>query len=137
MRISERDLADRVANFLVRAGGQVFAEVASLGQSADLVWIRHDEITFVEVKVNATRRAIEQCRAHELVADYICVATANKSVSQDNLSIVRELGYGLISCQLESGECGWLIEPRRLQKFWVPIRQKVITRLAAGGRDGD
>lgn len=134
MKVKERDLAVSVAAFFANSGGRVFAEVASLGKSADLVVVWQSEITFVEVKVNATSRAIEQCRAHELVADFICVATAAKSVNQANMDRLQELGYGLISCDVVTGVCSWILEPRRLSRYWQPIRDRVIDRL--GGWSG-
>lgn len=129
MKSSERDLARCAAAFLLKEGGRVFEEVASLGQSADLVWLLGDALTFVEVKVNATSRAIEQCRAHELVADYICIATSNKNLSERNWSKIEDLGYGVISCDVGTGECSWMVRPKRLGKFWPPMREKVMLRI--------
>jgi len=135
MKISETALVDMVTSFLLEGGGKVFAEVASLGQSADLVYLCGTEVTFVEVKVNAISRAIGQCRAHELVADYICIATATKSISANNLDTIKELGYGLISCQV-GGRCTWIVRPKKLAKYWGPIRTQVVERILVGVRDG-
>lgn len=127
MRVAEADIVDRVAAFISSGGGEVFREVASLGQSADLVWTMDDELTFVEVKVNAIKRAIEQCRAHELVADYVCVAVGTKNVRADNLDSLRERGYGLISCVGE--DCRWVLRPKRMDRNWPPARQRVMARM--------
>lgn len=135
MRTSEVDLTQAVARFLLESGGRVFSEVPILGQSADLVWIQRESVTFVEVKINATSRAIEQCRAHELVADYVCVATSNRSVSSRNIERIVGLGYGLISCEIATGACVWLVEPLRLGKYWAPIRNRVIARMTTGVED--
>ena len=123
---------DRVADFLSRAGGSIFREISSLGQSADLVYLRGDDLTFVEVKVNATRRAIEQCKAHQLVADFICVAIAGKSVSDENMEKLKSLGYGLISCNQGFDDCIWILMPRRQNEFWQPSRRKVIEQITQG-----
>lgn len=135
MKISENALTNMVIGFLAQDGGSVFAEVASLGQSADLVLLRDSDVMFVEVKVNATRRAIDQCKAHELVADYICIATAAKTISPHNFEMLERLGYGLISCQVDANKCTWMVRPRKLNKHWAPIRNKVVERMTVGVRD--
>lgn len=130
---SESELVQRVARFMTRDGGDLFREVAVLGQSADLVLHRNDLLTFIEVKINAIRRAVTQCRAHELVADFVCIAIGTKSISCKNLDLIDNLGYGLISCPGPDRECSWVLMPRRQQGNWGPAKRTVYQRMIEGG----
>ena len=121
---SESQLVDWVMAFLVNEGYKVRAEVPSLGQSADLVATRGRWVTFVEVKVHDWRRAFYQCRAHALVADYICIALGTKQVSRTALEMAMDKGIGLIhvaSC----GTCDWSIRPTRNESIWPPQRRQL------------
>lgn len=124
----ESELVAGVAYFLLSQGYNVRSEVPSLGQSADLVATKGRWVTFIEVKAKDWRRALEQCRAHSLVADYICIALGTKDVSDSAKENAAESGIGLIhvaSC----GSCEWVLRPSVNSNVWKPQRQQLSKTL--------
>lgn len=126
---TEAELTQVVAEFLTREGFVVRAEVPNLGQSVDLVATHEHTLMLVEVKKSNWRRALKQCRAHHMVADYICIAIGQSKVS---LSLQKEAelkGYGIIHCSPHAVTCSWIASPTRLFDFWNPERNRITTRL--------
>jgi len=119
---SEHHVVGLVADLLRSDGYRVRTEVPSLGQSADLVATRSRWVTFVEAKMRDWRRALQQCRGHEQVADYICIAVATPRRPDALLEIAKHRGYGIIHCQPESGACEWILPPARNEAVWRPQR---------------
>ncbi|MGD8451460.1 MAG: hypothetical protein PVJ57_06545 [Phycisphaerae bacterium] len=120
-----------LVGFLRNQGYRVRLEVPNLGQSADVVATRNRWVTFVEAKRHDWRRAIEQCRAHQVVADYICIAISLRSVPDALLKQVRGEGYGLIQCDPTSWDCEWVVEPSRNLKVWPPQRRRMAAAMRA------
>ena len=118
---SEKSLVDQLVGFLAFEGYQVRTEVPSLGQSIDLVATKGKWLTAVEAKINDWRRALIQCRAHELVADYICIAIATKNISIELRTAVDAAGYGLIHLN-RAGTFEWVIRPKRNYRVWSAQR---------------
>jgi hypothetical protein len=119
---AEQHLVDHVARLLRSDGYRVRREVPSLGQSADLVGTKNRWVTFVEAKMRDWRRALQQCRGHEQVADYICIAVATVRRPDALVEIAKRRGYGIIHCQPKSGRCAWILPPARNQVVWRPQR---------------
>ena len=128
---SESALVSALVEFLSEDGYRVRLEVPNMGQCADVVGTRNRWVTFFEAKIRDWSRAIEQCRAHESVADYVCLAVAMKSVPDRLRSELVESGYGLVVCDIAEGRCEWLVQPRRNPDVWLPQRR----RLAAAMKD--
>ncbi len=126
---SEAHLVGGLVRFLTAEGYRVRLEVPNMGQSADLVASRSRWLTFVEAKRHDWRRAIDQCRTHEAVADYICVAISLRSVSKGLLQEAKEFGYGLIRCDLGSQTCEWVLQPSRNTKVWPPQRRRLMAAM--------
>lgn len=122
-RHSESDLVAVLVDFLSEHGYRVRLEVPNMGQCADVVGTRNRWVTFIEAKTRDWARALEQCRAHESVADYVCLALAMKSVPERLREKLRATGYGLIICDVELGRCEWLVQPRRNEEVWLPQRR--------------
>lgn len=121
---SERALVSVVTDFLLQNEYRVRHEVPNMGQSIDIVASRGRYLTFLEAKLSDWRRALKQCRAHTLVADYICLAIARKSASSALIEETKELGYGLILCEPTLGMCHWELRPLMNDKIWLPQRQQ-------------
>lgn len=119
---AEQHVVDQVAELLRSDGYRVRTEVPSLGQSADVVATKSRWVTFVEAKVRDWRRALQQCRGHEQVADYICIAVATGRRPGALVKIAKQRGYGIIHCQPESGRCEWILPPARNEAVWRPQR---------------
>jgi len=115
--------------FLADEGYRIRLEVPNMGQSADLVASRSRWLTFVEAKRHDWRRALRQCRAHEAVADYICVAISLRSVSNALLQEAKDVGYGLIRYDLASQTCEWMLQPSRNTKVWLPQRRRLMAAM--------
>ncbi len=128
---SEAHLVRGLVRFLTGEGYRVRLEVPNMGQSADLVASRSRWLTFVEAKRHDWRRALEQCRAHEAVADYICVAISLRSASDALLQDIKEVGYGLIRCDLALQTCEWVLQPSRNTKVWPPQRRRLLAAMKA------
>lgn len=124
MVTSEKELVYRIVKFLRNDGYQVVLEAPNMGQSVDLVGIKDNTLTLIEAKISDWSRAIDQCRAHQLVADYICIALGKRISSERLIESVKKLGYGIISCDPDSENCSWLFRPRKNENVWTP--QKAI-----------
>ncbi len=127
---SEQDLVNDLIQFLAEEGYRVRAEVPNLGQSADLVATKGRWVTFIEVKVKNWRKAIDQCRAHALVADYICIALGTKNISETALAVCAKHNLGLIHIH-QDGQCAWALVPKKNQAIWLPQRRKLAKELRA------
>jgi len=125
----ERALVAQLVDFLSSSGYRVRLEVSSMGQSVDLVATRGRWVTFLEAKMKDWRRAIRQCRAHESVADYICLALCLKKPSAELLEQVSAKGYGLVLCSTNSRDCQWIAHPRRNPKVWLPQRRRTLSAM--------
>lgn len=112
-----------VVSLLSKDGYKIRREVSNMGQSADIVATRGRWVTFIEAKIGHWRRALKQCKAHEQIADYICVAIGAFSLSEDFVISAKKRGYGIIHCNPNSGECKWAQLPRRNPNIWLPQRQ--------------
>lgn len=128
--IPECELVDVVALFLREQGFRVRAEVPSLGQSADLVATRGRWVSFIEVKVRDWRSAINQCKAHKLVGDFICIALGTKNISEAVKQATADEGIGLIHV-LADGTCSWIAKPVLNARIWQPQRKQFSKNLQA------
>jgi hypothetical protein len=80
-------------------------------------------VTFVEVKTRNWNRAVEQCRAHQQIADYICIAIASVSVPVRLAEAARLNGYGVLHYRRDEDDFHWIIRPRRNKGVWPPQRR--------------
>ena len=114
-----------LTKFLTRAGYRVWHEVPNMGQSADVVAKRGKFLTFVEAKLADWRRALEQCRAHHHVADYICIAITGQKVSEELMQEAANRGYGVIHFDRSQHSYRWLRRPDRNTGYWPPQRRRL------------
>lgn len=128
---SERDLVESLLGYLRQEGYKVRIEVPNMGQSADIVAVRGRWVTFIEAKMTDWERALDQCRAHEQVADFICVAVASQKPSEQLLDAAMASGYGVIHCDRATGECTWILRPERNASVWRPERLRLAKHLKA------
>lgn len=131
------DFVEILCDFFITEGCSIFLEVPSMGQSVDLVGIKSNFIYVVEVKISDWRRAIKQCKAHEIVADYICVALYRDKLSKNLEVEIDKLGYGLVLIDKEKGNCFWRKLPVKNNKIWQPQRKqfekKIFEKKLNGG----
>ncbi|MCK6444962.1 MAG: hypothetical protein L6Q99_01080 [Planctomycetes bacterium] len=125
----EEELVHALSQFLVSTGYRVRHEVPNMGQSADLVATRGRWVTFVEAKMRDWRRALEQCRAHEQVADFVCIALLGARPSAELVREVESSGYGLVLVSPVDGECRWITTPARNRSVWQPQRRMLSESL--------
>ena len=119
----EYEIVEVVVELLNSEGYKVRLEVPNMGQCADIVATNGRWITFIEAKIYNWKRAFKQCIAHELVADYICVALASVKYSPKLVDEAQKLGYGIIHCNRIDGKCKWILRPRLNKNIWKPQRQ--------------
>lgn len=121
MTFSEQELTVKLVDELYRLQ-KVWFEVPNMGQSVDIVVDVDGRLAFVEVKVKNWSKAIQQCKAHELVADYIYVAIATKRIPEDLIAEAKKNGYGLIHYNWDY--CCWelVIESCVNNNVWMPQR---------------
>lgn len=96
-----------------------------MGQSADLVAAKDENITFLEAKLADWRRALKQCRAHEAVADFIYVAIASCRVAPGLIAAAKERGYGLLHFSIHDRSITVVHEPVRNINVWPPQRREL------------
>lgn len=92
-----------------------------MGQSIDLVATKNDHVTAIEVKRTDWRRALEQCKAHMAVADFIVIAIAVKKLSREFLHLLHLRGWGLMVHDLPGDGWELIIKPERNEP-WKPQR---------------
>lgn len=126
--ISESVIVSDLVEFLHRGNYKVRLEVPNLGQSADVVATRGRWVTLMEVKVRDWRKAIEQCRAHLHVADYVCIVIATKGVSLRAKEEITKHGFGLIHYDA-SGQLEWVKRPSRNSTIWLPQRRVLSSKM--------
>jgi hypothetical protein len=100
-----------------------------MGQSIDVVATKNRWITAIEAKRSNWRRALEQCRAHALVADYIMVALALKKAPAELAEALRQRGWGLLMYDAGTEAWRWEIRPRRNDRIWHPQRRRFSENL--------
>ncbi len=126
---SEFWLVCSVTKHLVEEGYRVRLEVSNMGQSIDVVATKNRWITAIEAKRHDWRRALEQCRAHMLVADYIVVALALRNAPSELSETVQRYGWGLLLYNRAFQAWGWDIKPRRNERVWLPQRRRFSASL--------
>jgi len=124
-RLTEIDMVSKLIEFLSLEGYRVRQEVPNMGQSADLVATRGRWVTFVEAKLKDWKRAIQQCRPHEQVADFICVAVASVNVSDSLVREAQDRGYGIIHRNRNTGAFSWVTRPALNGNVWRPQRRRL------------
>lgn len=131
--INEAYIVDVACRFLAELDFAVYKEFPNMGQSVDLVVKRkHDDsLNFIEFKIADWRRAVAQCRSHQLVADYIWIGIATVKVNEKLISICKSLGYGII--HFNRAQSAWRIvqRPKKNTGVWPPRKQIAITRIKA------
>lgn len=121
---SEYSLVCSITEFLSLEGYRVRLEVSNLGQSIDVVATNNRWVTAIEVKLCNWRRALEQCQAHTLVADFIVVAISQKKVPDELLSLLSDQGWGLLHYSEERRVWDWIAKPKLNSKIWKPQRKQ-------------
>jgi hypothetical protein len=132
---SEADLVVKLTEKLRAEGFVVRTEVSNMGQSADVVAMRGKWVTVIEVKWRNWQRAVAQCRAHELIADFICIAIASVSVPSSLIEQAMISGYGILHYSQVTGEFEWVLRPRVNRDVWAPQRKywaQSVRRMAHG-----
>ncbi len=127
--MTEHDFTLELRKFLHKEKYNIRREVPNMGQSVDILASRGRWLTAVEAKLTDWKRALGQCRAHELVADYICIAIATTKVADELEVQIRERGYGLIHFDKDSKKCDWAIKPQRNSRVWPAQRRRFASHL--------
>ncbi len=126
---SESVLVQSVKGHLSGEGYRVRLEVSNMGQSIDMVATRSRWVMAVEAKRNNWRRALRQCKAHAVVADYITVALGLQKVPLELAAVLQENGWGLLMPHGSWGQWIWAIRPKRNQRVWKPQRRRFAEHL--------
>ena len=129
--MTEQDFIIEIEGFLQKQKYRIRYEVPNMGQSLDILASRSRWVTAIEAKLENWKRALTQCRAHELVADYICIAIATKKVSEELETEIRQRGYGLIHFDDGNKKCDWAVKPQRNLKIW-PAQRRVFSNNLRG-----
>ena len=127
--VKESELVDCIIDFLNKQEYNVSVEIPNMGQSADIVARKGRWLTIIEAKIHDWKRAIKQCKAHESVADYICVAVSSVSIAELFIERAQYKGYGIIHCDPQSRNCKWFIHPKVNKKVWLPQRRQMIKHM--------
>lgn len=118
----ESQLVQHVVDFFEKLQYKVTIEVPFLGQCVDIVATNNEQITFIEAKISDWAKAIEQCKVHTQVADYIYIAIASVNVSSNLLDTARLKGIGIIHCNPYTLELKEVLKPELNCRAWQPLR---------------
>jgi len=121
--ISEAELVGSLTSWLVAHGYKVKHEIANMGQSVDVVAVKGRWITFFEAKRANWRRALQQCQAHEIVADFVCIAVGSVGINDELKAETARRGYGLVHFSPASQQLQWICKPLRNANIWSPQRR--------------
>ena len=121
---SEFWLVNSVRDHLLAEGYQVRLEVSNMGQSIDVVATKNRWITAIEAKRSDWRRALVQCRAHVLVADFITVALGLRKPPAALADTLHQNGWGLLMFDQTTDAWRWEIRPKRNDRVWRPQRRR-------------
>lgn len=126
---SESQLVEEIVQFLLKEGyKKIKREVPTMGQRADLVALKEGLVTIVEAKINHKKQVLEQCNAHDVVADYICIAWGGKNISPSLYEDAEKSGYGIIHYSPLHNEYRWAIRPVKNEKFWEPQKHILVSK---------
>ncbi|MFT0139872.1 hypothetical protein [Alloalcanivorax xenomutans] len=131
-RMSEEKLVNLVSQRLSEDGFAVQHEVPSMGKSIDIVAQKAGKIWAVEAKIGNWRRAVGQCRAHECVADYICVAVDKLPLQSKIIEELSLLGYGLLTLDCDQ-RLRWVLMPKENDLVWGPQKEKLEANMEGIG----
>ncbi|MEM6560051.1 MAG: hypothetical protein AAF656_00490 [Planctomycetota bacterium] len=135
-RFSEADVVSHITSFLAGDGYRVRTEVSNMGQSADMVATRNRWVTVIEVKLRDWKTAMRQCLAHEVVADFVCIAVAHVDPPDEMVAAATERGYGVIWYNRSGCCCEWVQRPMLNRAVWPPQRYEFSKRLRGVGYVG-
>ena len=133
---TESQLVELLVRYLESSGFTVKTELPNMGQSVDVVAHKNDHLWFIEAKRKDLGRAIAQCKAHELVADYVCIALVSSTILDSTREELRRLGYGLLLYKVLDCAWHWEVEPQLNGSIWHPQRS-VFERHWAGDANAD
>ena len=126
----EAEMIGRIVALFRRHGGyRISREVPNMGQSIDIVASYRDCVVAIEVKRSNWQRALNQCRAHRSVADFICIAIGTHSIPARLHQEAERLSYGIIHCPPKGGECTWITRPKKNRRIWKPQRDLFKRRI--------
>ena len=124
--MTEHELTTEIVIFLRKEGFKIRYEVPNMVQSIDLLATKNRWVMTIEAKLNNWKKALAQCKSHELIADYICIAIATKKLSQDLKRETISRGYGLLHFDGTRSKCLWAIKPQRNLKVW-PAQRRIFS----------
>lgn len=130
---NESEFVSILSCALLQNGYNVWTEIPNMGQSADLVAQKDQKITVVEAKLKGWRRALAQCLAHEMVADYVCVALCSAGIPVQLQEEATNRGYGLLHYSLKTKMLQWVVQPRENPNIWLPQRNRFISFMRSIG----
>ena len=129
---TELQVTESLVKFLIGEGYQVRTEISNMGQSIDVIAIYGDEmVTAIEVKrlLGGWKRGVAQCKAHELVADYIALAIGTTHGCSALSVAIRRKGYGLLLLDEGNGKWRWVELPRRNWRIFQAQRKRFLENL--------
>jgi len=128
-KLLEYSVVKHISAYLKNLDYDILHEVPNMGQSVDIVGKKGRWLTFIEVKIHNWNRAFEQCKTHELVADFIFIGIATKKVSEQLIIKAREKGYGIIHFNPDNGLCEFIVKPSLNKKVWLPQREVLLSKI--------
>lgn len=128
----EYDLVQKVVSFLSNDGYNVFLEIPTLGRSADIIAKKNRWITAIEAKMYDSKKVIEQCQVHDLLADFICIAWGGGKVNKKIQELANKKGYGIIIYNRDRNACEWFKHPKYNKNIWKPQRRKWLKKINEG-----
>lgn len=127
--MKEIQIVEAIVKDLKEKGFKVATEVANFHRSVDIVALdEFKSLWAIECKVSDIGKAIVQLKTHQLSADKVFIATANKKMKYQTLKKIKEAGLGLFYV-MEDGTVKLHFECSGENRPWLKSRNKLIRRI--------
>lgn len=122
--IPEKEIVNQVVKYYSMNGYRVETEIPNLGQSADIVAFKNGCLTIIEAKRYDWKKALTQCKAHKLIADYIYIAVLHKNIPLKLLESAQLTGIGIIQYNFDSTQPIIFLKADHNEAKWPAQRKK-------------
>lgn len=128
--MKETDLISPLVKTFVEKGYRAYAEVKLSSRWIDVFFFHEEteETIAVELKLTKWKKAYQQAKVYQMVADYVYVGMPEEFVHRavDNKKYFNDLGIGILSI---NGKAETAIEAKRSNLVMERIKKEIIENL--------
>jgi hypothetical protein len=127
----EFELIKPVCDYFTTKGYRIFHEVSIGFCRADIVAIKENMVTAVELKLSDKKKAIVQAKNYQFGADFVYLAfplTKIHQIIQTSQQLLIKEGIGLLSIHENDCSISVVIKAQQSQKKFASLTEQEITR---------